>query len=56
MPHPGDIRTHPLEDCPVCTAIGDWASCLDSEEWIAAHLALYEGRDWREELREDLEQ
>lgn len=52
--HPGDIRTHPLEDCPVCTEIGDWASCLDSLEWTAAHRALKEGKDWREELHEDL--
>ena len=38
--HPGDIRTHPLEDCPVCQELGDWASCENSLEWIEAHEAL----------------
>lgn len=40
MEHPGDIRTHPLEDCPVCQELGDWASCEDSVEWLTAHSQL----------------
>jgi len=35
-----DIRSHPLEDCPVCQELGDWASCEDSIEWIEAHEEL----------------
>lgn len=39
---PGDIRTHPLEDCPACTELGDWATCEDSIEWLSAHRAQAE--------------
>lgn len=37
-----DIRSHPLEDCPVCQEIGDWANCEDTVEWIEAHETLRE--------------
>lgn len=40
--HPGSIREHPLEDCPVCQELGDWATCENSIEWIEAHQALRE--------------
>lgn len=42
MKFPGDIRTHPLEDCPVCQELGDWATCEDSMEWLEAHGRLQE--------------
>jgi hypothetical protein len=42
--HPGDIRSHPVEDCPVCQELGSWADCEDSLEWIEAHEALREIR------------
>jgi hypothetical protein len=42
---PGDIRSHPLEDCPVCQELGSWADCDDSLEWLDAHRTLQEVRE-----------